>query len=119
MSGRGAGFCGGHDAPGFAYPGHRMRGMRRAWRGRGWFGWHGMPMHHHGPYRGWSPMDFVAYEVPHPAEMSAEERADLLSTREAWLQEQLEEVRNELEELKTAEANPADEPGKKSKKTDD
>lgn len=98
MTGRGQGYCSGYDAPGYAYPGHHTRGMRRAWRGRGWFG---TPMHRHG----WGPMDFVAYEVPYPAEMSAEEQADMLTTREAWLQEQLDEVRMNLENLQKETKN--------------
>ena len=96
MSGRGAGFCAGYDAPGYAYPGYPMRRMRRAWRGRGGFGGRGMHGRHYG---GWGPMDFVAYEVPYPADMTAEEKTDMLSTREAWLQEQLDEVRKDLENL--------------------
>lgn len=96
MSGRGAGFCAGYDTPGFAYPGYPMRGMRRGRHGHGRFGRHGMmPMH---PY-GWGAMDFAAFPVPHPSEMTTEEKADMLSTREAWLQEQLDEVRTELESL--------------------
>lgn len=111
MSGRGAGFCAGHEAPGFAYPGHHMRGMRRAWHGHGWFGHHRMPMGYHG----WQSMDFAAYEVPYPADMTPEEKMDMLSTREAWLQEQLEEVRKELGDLESAKADT----GKETKKTDD
>ena len=111
MSGRGAGFCAGYDAPGYAYPGYPTRGVRRMWRGRGWFGGHGM--HRHG--YGWGPMDFVAYEVPYPAEMTPEEKADMLSTREAWLKEQLDEVHRDLDNLQKETQTKSEKSEKKDK----
>ena len=93
MSGRGAGFCAGYDMPGYAHPGMFGRGMRmRAWGGRG--------MRHRfytGGRHGW--MGNAAYAVPYPVDVTPEEKQDMLKTREAWLKEQLEEVRQDLSEV--------------------
>lgn len=93
MSGRGAGYCAGYDMPGYANPvfyGGRMD--RRMWRR---FGWHGR--FYGGPCWGWR--DDVAYAVPYPADMSPEEKQEMLKTREAWLQEQLEEVHKDMDDI--------------------
>jgi hypothetical protein len=93
MSGRGAGFCAGYDMPGYANPGVFRRGMRmRAWGGRGWGN-----RFYAGGRHGW--MGNAAYAVPYPVEMTPEEKQDMLKTRESWLQEQLNEVRQDMSEF--------------------
>jgi hypothetical protein len=84
MSGRGAGFCAGYDMPGYMNPMSRM-GMRHSWRRRRW---HNMTF----GFSRYCGMRYAAFEVPYPPE----EKEEMLKKRETWLQEQLEEVRSEL-----------------------
>lgn len=93
-TGRGAGYCAGYDRPGYTsqgFGGGFGRGMfgRRAFGGRGfrnWFHATGQP--------GW--MRYGAYTPSAPAPMTPEQEQDALKAQEAWLQEQLEEVRSRL-----------------------
>lgn len=93
MSGQGAGFCAGYDMPGYANAGFYRGGMRMGRRARG--GRHSR--FYGGMGRGW--MGNAAYAVPYPADMSPAEKTDMLKTREAWLQEQLEEVQQEMGDI--------------------
>jgi hypothetical protein len=45
-------------------------------------------------------MRFAAFEVPYP-EDKPEEKLDMLRTREAWLESQLNEVRQDISDLET------------------
>ena len=97
-TGRAAGYCAGNDRPGYANQGFGRgfgRGMfgRRAFGGRGfrnWFhgtgqpGWMG-----YGAYPG-------AYPTAAPVSMTPEQEQDELKAQEAWLQEQLDAVRGQL-----------------------
>jgi hypothetical protein len=101
-TGRGAGYCAGYDRPGFANQGFGGgfgrgfgRGMfgRRAFGGRGfrnWFRATGQPGYMgYGAYPG-------AYQPAAPAPMTPEQEQDALKAQEAWLQEQLDAVRGQL-----------------------
>jgi len=104
MTGRGAGYCGGYGAPGYANP-MPGRGYGLGWgRGRAWGGW--------GRGRGWGGRSYAAgfgyapawgappmwgygpYTTP-----SAEDESEFLRSQAEWLQEQLDAVTRRLEEL--------------------
>lgn len=101
-TGRGAGYCAGYDMPGYANQGFGGgfgrgfgRGMfgRRAFGGRGYRNWYyatGQP--------GWMRYGAApgAYPYPAPAPMTPEQEQDALKAQEAWLQEQLDTVRGQL-----------------------
>ena len=101
-TGRGAGYCAGYNGPGFVNQGFGGgfgrgfgRGMfgRRAFGGRGFRNWYpaaGQPgLMPYGAYPG-------AYPPPAPAPMTPEQEQDALKAQEAWLQEQLDTVRGQL-----------------------
>ena len=100
MTGRGAGFCAGSDAPGYADPGMgpglgrgRGRGLGRgAWgRGRGfrnWFRATGLP--------------FWARTQPSAGPTPAQE-TEQLRTQAGWLEGQLDAIAQRLNELKGQE----------------
>jgi len=71
------GYCAGNDMPGYAAMGYGPRYMGRRFGGFG---------------RG---MRFAAFEVPYP-EDKPEEKLDMLRTRETWLEGQLAEVRQDI-----------------------
>jgi len=69
MTGRGAGYCAGYGAPGFASPGPgggfgggRSWGGRGGWRHRNWFGASGLP----GWMRAWAGAPDFTEEPPAP-----------------------------------------------------
>ena len=111
MTGRGAGYCGGSDAPGWANwaPGRRfygrggpgMRGARWGGYGRGRGGgyrWRsrayaaGMP-----PGTRWGTPPTWAYGVPEPP--SREQEIDLLKDEAQWLKEQLDAINQRMDSL--------------------
>ncbi len=88
MTGRGAGYCAGYPAPGFATaPG----GFRARWpwgAGRGWRHWHyatGLPL--------WARGGF-------PAPTPDQER-EALKAQAEWLRQALESINKRLEELES------------------
>ncbi|MDO9546140.1 MAG: DUF5320 domain-containing protein [Pelolinea sp.] len=97
-TGRAAGYCVGNNQPGFVNQGfgrgfsrgmfgHRMfggRGFRNMFRATGQPGWM-----RYGAYPG-------AYAPNEPAPMTPEQEQDALKAQEAWLQEQLDAVRGQL-----------------------
>jgi len=100
MSGRGAGYCAGYGAPGYANPaggrGFAGRGLGRGW-GRGWGRGLGR-----GYGYGWAPAwGAPAYPVaPMPPVAGAPiDEAAALRDQSEYLQEALEEVQKRLTEL--------------------
>ncbi len=110
MTGRGMGYCGGYDAPGWANwgPGRRFygrgglgyfgRGGR--WGGGGWGYRHwyhatGLPRWARADY--WYP-PAVAYGAP-VAAPSREQEVEMLRDEAEWLKEQLDAINQRLEEL--------------------
>jgi hypothetical protein len=98
MSGRGAGYCGGYDAPGYANP-MGGRGMGYRWgrgRGRGWrnmFHATGMPFWARWGYGPASP-GFAPWGPP-----TGEEETDMLKRQAASLQGELDAISKRLSEL--------------------
>ena len=116
MTGRGAGYCAGHDMPGYAHPfprggygqgfghGHGRRrghgwgpGMGRRWRRFHWRhmhpamvmrGWHG-----YGP--GWQ----APAEGYGPCEPTPEQELDGLKDQAEWMKEEMEAISKRIEEL--------------------
>ena len=89
MTGRGAGYCGGSQSPGYANPGPWVgggRGLRG--RGRGWRHWFyatGVPGL--GRFGAWAP--------------TQEQEKQSRTARADWLGEQLEAVRARIEAIET------------------
>lgn len=97
MTGRGAGYCAGYGAPGYANPGPRMgMGWRRG-RGGGWGGgwrWrdvYGAPATPGAPGYGYAP----AWGAP----PSPEQEVEFLRAQAEWLREQLDAITNRIEEI--------------------
>ena len=87
-TGRGLGYCGGYDAPGFADP---ALGPRWGWgRGRGGgFGWR-----HRFFWTGQAGWDYPRYAPP-----KQEDILEALKADADWLQGQLEATKKRIEEL--------------------
>ena len=118
MTGRGAGYCGGYDAPGYANPipgrGFGMgRGRGGAWgggwgRGRGWrhqyyaTGVPGWARFGSAPVWGappaWGAPPPPAYG-PYAAPPPPEQEAEFLRTQAEWLKEQLDAMSRRITEL--------------------
>ena len=108
MTGRGMGYCGGYDAPGWANPGATWgfygrggRGIRGgrwgghgAGRGGGW-GWRhqyyasGLPR-----WARWAPPPAAAYGPPSQAQ-----EVEMLRDEAEWLKEQLDAINERMDEL--------------------
>lgn len=120
MTGRAAGYCGGHENPGYGNPGPRMgmawrrgwgrdydAGWGRSWgRGRGWrhrYYATGMPFwarHAYAPDPGAPPVGYGPYGAP----PTKEEQVGALRTEAEWLRESLEAITARIEELEAEEA---------------
>jgi Family of unknown function (DUF5320) len=93
MSGRGGGYCGGYERPGFSNPapGYAMRfgGRCGGWgRGQGWRHWYyatGLPA--------WGRPEY-----PVPVQVAEQELAGLKNEAE-WLKDQLEAINQRIDEL--------------------
>lgn len=110
MTGRGAGYCAGYDAPGYTNPWPRMgMGWGRGWgggwgggwgRGRGWrYGYRatGLPFwsrYGYPPAAGAPPVGYAPYGAP-----STEDEIAYLRTQAEWLRDTLESITSRLEEL--------------------
>ena len=105
-TGRGAGYCSGYDAPGWAHPGfgrgfgrgrgYGGRGMRGGGGGRGWrnqFYATGLPR-----WARWGPPPVTAYGAPY-ASPSREQEVDMLKGEAEWLKGQLDAIAQRMEEL--------------------
>jgi len=115
MTGRGAGYCGGYGAPGYANP-IPGRGYGLGWgRGGAWGGWgrgrgrgRGDRFYAAGFPR-WARFGYApAWEAPPmwgygpytaPSAPSAEDEGEFLRSQAEWLQEQLDAVARRMEEL--------------------
>jgi hypothetical protein len=104
MTGRGAGYCAGYDAPGTMNP-MPGRGFGMGWgggwgRGRGWrHGYYatGLPgWARFGPVRGWA---YGSYARP----LTKEQEIDSLKAQAGWLKEQLDAINQCLTELEQEE----------------
>lgn len=98
-TGRGAGFCAGNDRPGYANQGYGG-GFGRGMFGRRMFGGRGFRnMFHATGQPGWMRYGAIpgAYPGAAPAPMTPEQEQEALKTQEAWLQEQLDAVRGQME----------------------
>jgi hypothetical protein len=112
MTGRGAGYCAGYDAPGYANPGPRMgMGWRRGWgggwgRGRGWrhrYYATGQPgWARFGRAGAWAPPAGAYGPYPYTAPPAPEEEIDYLRSEAEWLKEQLDAITSRIEELEQA-----------------
>ena len=108
MTGRGAGYCGGYDAPGWANPGYGRglaagrggRGGRGGgWRHRNWYYATGVP--------GWARADYpptwgappAAGYGPYAGAPSREEETESLRQRAEWLKQELDTISQRIEEL--------------------
>jgi len=101
MTGRGAGWCVGHDRPGFANPAPRLGlglGHRRGGRGGG-RGWRNM--YYATGLPGWARPEFVP-----PAPAAEQELADL-QTQATWLAGRLDVIQKSIEEIAGRGAAPA------------
>jgi len=101
MTGRGAGYCAGYAAPGFAKPGPGWgRGLGLGFgRGRG-FGWRcwGAPARYYGPQAAYGPVG------PWDARrISREEELEYLKHQAGELKDELDAIGSRVKELETEE----------------
>lgn len=110
MTGRGAGYCGGYDAPGWASPapGRGLgMGWRRGgawgggggWRHRNWYYATGLPgwaRFGYGP--AWQAPQAWGYE-PYPPAPSREQEIEFLRRQAEWLKQEMDAVGRRIEEL--------------------
>lgn len=93
MTGRGAGYCGGYDAPGYVNP---APGWCRGFgRGRGWGRGRGR---RYGMGPGWGPPPGWSYP-PYAPPMAPEQELEALRTQAQQLEEQLEAINRRIDEL--------------------
>jgi hypothetical protein len=107
MTGRGAGFCAGYDAPGYANP-IPGRGFGRGFWGRGWGGggrgwrhWYyatGLPGWMRFGYGRW-PAPQWAYGTPVPGPMPREQELQVLVDHAEALKAELDQISARIEEL--------------------
>lgn len=100
-TGRGAGYCGGYDAPGWAnrVPGRGLGlgrgqgGGGRGWRHRYWFYATGVP--------GWARSGYGPAWGPGPnaPAPSREDETEFLRQQADWLKQQLDAISQRIEEL--------------------
>ena len=107
-TGRGAGYCGGYDAPGWANPiPGRGLGLGRGrggfggrcsgWRHRNWYYATGIP--------GWARFGYgpTLGAPPVPPAPSREQETEFLRQQAEWLKQQLDAISQRIEELGTEE----------------
>jgi hypothetical protein len=109
MTGRGAGYCAGFDAPGYTNP-MPGRGFGMGWgrgygrwggRGRG-FGRGGRRNWGYGP--AWGPPAPWAYDYgPYAAPPTPAQETEALRAQAEWLKEQLDAITTRIEELEQEE----------------
>ena len=106
MTGRGMGYCGGYDAPGWAGPGYswgfargRGRGGRMGRGGGGGWGWRhqfyatGLPR-----WARWGTPPVAAYGRPY-AGPTREDEVEMLKEEAEWLKQQLDAIAQRMDEL--------------------
>ena len=107
MTGRGAGYCAGYEAPGFAnaMPGFGFGrggfggGGGRGYRWRNWYYATGLPgwaRYGYGPAWGSPPVGAAA---PYGAAPTREQEAEMLKGQAEWLKQQLDQIGKRIEEL--------------------
>lgn len=106
MTGRGAGFCAGYNAPGFTNPvfGRGYAGMGGGvWgRGRGRRNWYyqtGLP----GWQRASMGMPAFGQAYPYAPEMSPQQEMDLLKNQAEALKQQLADIQGRMEALEKSQ----------------
>jgi hypothetical protein len=106
MTGRGAGYCAGHNMPGYANP-IPGRGFGLGWgggwgRGRGWRNMYyatGLPgWARYGYAPAWGAPPGWAYG-PYAGPPTPEQEAEFLRKQAEWLQEQLDAISQRITEL--------------------
>jgi len=108
MTGRGAGYCGGYDAPGWANP-VPGRGLGLGWgqsggfgrgrRRRNWYYATGVPAWARFGYApAWGALPAEGYG-PYAAAPSREQETELLRQQAEWLKGQIEAIGRRIEEL--------------------
>ena len=105
-TGRGAGFCAGYDAPGYANPtfgrGYGMGGGRGRGGGHGWRHWF-----HATGQPGWMragegyPGRYAGQETPF-APLSHERELEELKAQTAYFKENIQAIENRIQELETS-----------------
>ncbi|MDI3543476.1 MAG: hypothetical protein PWP57_1081 [Candidatus Atribacteria bacterium] len=116
MTGRGAGYCAGFSAPGYAnpIPDRGRIGFGRGWgrgyfgRGRGWRNWYwatGLP--------GWTRVNygypaFGGWAYPYNPMSTPQAEAELLREQAELLKQTLEDIQNRISTLEKAEVQQAE-----------
>ena len=112
MTGRGAGYCAGYAAPGYASP---MPGRGWFGRGRGWFGRGGGRGWRHWYYAtgtpGWARLGYAmpgygpyAQPYPYAPEITPKEETDMLREQADMLQKELKEIQERISTLEKVQA---------------
>jgi hypothetical protein len=110
MTGRGAGYCAGYSAPGYANPVYGRgagfgRGLGRGF-GRGLGRGFGRAA---GPFAGGYPYYGAPYPAPYAPAIAPEKEADMLKQQAAGLKEELDAVNARVKELESAKGSEAGE----------
>jgi len=109
MTGRGMGYCGGFDAPGYVRSGGGYGAGYGGGRGRGARGWFGRGLRHRrGAGYGWWGPGWDAYGVAAPPPVGAPpvtptDEADVLTAQAEYLSEALKDVQRRLDDLEKDE----------------
>ncbi len=104
MTGRGAGYCSGFGAPGYAnpMPGRGFGGWGRGyggWGGRGFGRGRGWRWQHWSYDPEWGPPPWTYEYGPYTAPPTPAQEVEYLRTQAEWLKEQLDAITARIEEL--------------------
>jgi len=104
MTGRGAGYCAGYDAPGYANP-MPGRGFGMGWgRGRGWGGGRGRGRFGYAPAWGTPPAAaYGPYGAPPTQPPTREQETEFLKSQAEMLKEELDAISQRIAELEKEE----------------
>ncbi len=104
MTGRAAGFCAGYNAPGYANPAVRGRGLARGY-GRGMGYGFGRGRAWGRPWGGFSPPPMTPGYQPGPyaASYRKEDEVDMLKNQAQFFEDQLNQIKERLGELESEE----------------
>lgn len=106
MTGRRAGYCAGYGVPGYANPIAGGFGGGRGWGGRGRRNWYhatGVPGWGRGGWPRWGQAGYPGYYAPPTGLPPARDEASALREQAEHLESALDEIRNRLSELESAE----------------
>ncbi len=109
MTGRGGGYCGGYNAPGYANiyaGGFAGRGFRGGFGGRGFRNGYyatGIPRRgrYNAGYRGWGGFG----RSPYFQDIGPEQEKEMLKKESELLQSQLDEIKTRMDKLSSEEKN--------------